>query len=146
VGIMSVVEDMGRHTDDEPDPTWEEAVASFEAATPVRVVRPLRQLTVVYRYADGIFTATSPDLTGFEVSGRSLYETRNLVQQDLAGFLDPAVEVIEFYPAPEPQFATVTSCSRFVFNSSPGIVSVTSSGVGRAFISPGRATARRVRA
>lgn len=92
--------------DDEPDPTWEAAIAAFEAATPARVARPPRQLTVLYRYADRTFTATSPDLTGFEVSGPNLDLTRRLVQQDLAAFLDPAVEVIERYPAPEPQIGT----------------------------------------
>lgn len=54
-----------------------------------------REIAVVYRYADGRFTATSPDLTDLEISGRSLDETRKLVRQDLAGFLDPAVKVIE---------------------------------------------------
>jgi hypothetical protein len=144
---MSVVEDMGRHIDDEPDPTREEAIAAFEAATPARLVRPPRRLTVVYRYADGIFTATSPDLTDLEVTGRSMYETRKLVHQDLDDFLDPAVEVIEIAPRPEPQIGTsAASCSSFVLNSPREIVSVTSSGAGRAFVSPGRGSTLLVRA
>src|SRR5689334_2547483 len=100
MGIMNVVEDMGRHVDGEPDPTWDEAVAAFEAAAPARLVRPSRQLRVVYRYADGIFTATSPDLTDLKITGRSMYETRRLVREDLDGWLDPGVEVIEHFPRP----------------------------------------------
>ena len=147
MGIMSVVEDVDTRTDDEPDPTWDEAVASFEAATPVRVVRPPRQLRVVYRYADRTFTATSPDLTGFEVSGPNLDLTRRLVRQDLAAYLDPAVEVIERYPAPEPQIGTTAaSTSHFALNSPREIISVTSLGTGRAFVSPGLGTMLLVRA
>jgi hypothetical protein len=145
VGIMSVVESVNRRMDDEPDPTWDEAVAAFQAATPVELVRGPRRIAVVYRYANGTFTATSPDIAGFEISGPSLDQTRRLVQQDLIGFLDPAVEVIERYPTPEPQIATAAGCSRFVLDSQPGIV-VTSSGAGRAFVSPGRSSTRRVRA
>lgn len=144
MGIMSVVEDVGTQMDDEPDPTWDEAVAVFEAATPVELVRGPREITVVYRYADGSFTATSPDLTGFEVSGQSLHETRGLVQQDLAGFLDPAVKVIERFPAPEPEIVTAASRSWFKTASLAAIV-VTSRSAGRAFISSTRASVRRVR-
>lgn len=145
VGIMSVVEDVGRHIDDEPDPTWEEAIAAFRAATPARVVRPPRQLTVVYRYADGGFTATSPNLTGFTVSGPSLHETQQLVQQDLARFLDPAVKVVERYPSPEPEIATAAGRSRFNISSVPGAVIVSTSSAGRAFVSSARAMLRRER-
>lgn len=140
---MSVVEDVDSYVDDDPEPTWEEAVAAFEGGTPVRVVRPPRKLTVVYRYADGIFTATSPDLAGFRVTGRSLHETRGLVREDLEDFLDPAVEVIEQFPTPEPSIATTANCSGFMLSSSY-VVAVTSSGAGRAFISPTRASTRRV--
>jgi hypothetical protein len=146
VGIMSVVEGVGQPVDDEPDPTWDEAVAAFEAATPVELVRPPREITVVYRYADRSFNASSPDLTGFEVSGPSLYETREQVRQDLAGFLDPAVKVIERYPRPEPQIATAAGRSRFKPSWVPAAIIVTSSTAGRAFVSSARATLRRVRA
>jgi predicted RNase H-like HicB family nuclease len=96
---MSVVTEVGRNADDEREPTWEEAVAALEAASPVEVVRPLREITVIYRYADGIFTATSPEIKGFRTSGPSLHETRGLVRQDLERFLDPAVKVRERFPA-----------------------------------------------
>jgi hypothetical protein len=143
---MSVVEGMGRDMDDEPDPTWDEAVAAFEAATPVELVRPPREITVVYRYADGSFTASSLDLAGFEVSGRSLHEIRELVRQDLVGFLDPAVKVIERYPPPEPQIATAAGRSWFKPSSLPAAIVVTSCTAGRAFVSSAQATLRRVRA
>jgi hypothetical protein len=143
---MSVVESVGRDIDNEPDPTWEEAIAAFRAATPARVVRPPRQLTVVYRYADGTFTATSPDLRGFKVSGSSLYEAQQLVRDDLADFLDPVVKVVERYPSPEPEIGTVASRSRFEMFSVPGAIEVSTSGAGRAFVSPTRAALRRERA
>ena len=146
MGIMSVVEDVGTQMDDEPDPTWDEAVAVFEAATPVELVRGPREITVVYRYADGSFTATSPDLTGFAISGRSLHETRDLVRQDLAGFLDPAIKVIERFPAPEPEIVTAASRSWLKAGSLPGVIVVSSLSAGRAFISSARASVRQVRA
>src|SRR5260370_15107071 len=103
---MSVVTDMGRNVEDEREPTWDEAVAALEAATPVQVVRPPRGVTVVYRYADGVFTATSPDVRGFRTTGRSLHETRSLVRQDLSQFLDPAVKVLERFPVPDRGIST----------------------------------------
>jgi hypothetical protein len=101
--MMSVVEDMHvdeRQDDNEPDLSWEDAVAEFEAGEPVELVRPPRKITIVYRYTDGRFYATSPDLTGFEVSGPNLYETKQLVREDLARYLDPTVEFGERFPTP----------------------------------------------
>jgi hypothetical protein len=145
VGIMSVVKDVGAHMDDETEPTWDEAVAALEAAEPVELVRGPREITVLYRYADGRFTATSPDVTGFKISARSLHETRSLVQHDLADFLDPAVKVVEHFPAPEPEIVTTAaSCSRFELSSLPTIVVVTSCSVGRAFVSSTGPSVRRV--
>lgn len=147
MGIISVVEDVGKHADDEPEPTWDEAVAAFEAATPVELVRPPQQITVVYRYADGSFTATSPDLTGFGISGRSLHETRGLVKQDLAGFLDAAVKVMERFPGPEPEIVTAAASRSWLkAGLLPGIIVVSSRSVSRAFVSSARASVRRIRA
>jgi len=83
------------HDDNEPEPTWEEAHVAFETAEPAELVRPARKLRVVYRYADGSWSATSPDLEGFEVTGPSLAETKAKAAEDLAAFLDPAVELDE---------------------------------------------------
>jgi hypothetical protein len=147
VGIMSVVEDVDKYTGDEPEPTWDEAVAAFETATPVELVRPRRHVTVVYRYADGSFTATSPDLTGFGISGRSLRETIELVKQDLAGFLDPAVEILERFPDPEPEIVTTAVSQRWSkVGPLPGVVLVSSRSASRAFVSSTRASLRQVRA
>jgi hypothetical protein len=146
VGIMSVVEGVGRHMEDDQEPTWEEAVAEFEAAAPVELVRPPRKFTVVYRYTDGIFTATSPALRSFELTGRSLHETRELVKRDLGEFLDPEVEVEERYPASVPATAAASS-SRLDAPSLPGVLTVSSvAGATRAFISAAKASLRRVRA
>jgi hypothetical protein len=92
---MSGMGGMGSNLDNEREPTWDEALAAFEAASPAELVRSPRKITVVYRYADGIFTATSPEIRGFRASGPGLHETRSLVRQDLGRFLDPAVRVLE---------------------------------------------------
>lgn len=107
VGIMSVVTEMGRNVEDEREPTWDEAIAALETATPVEVVRPPREVQVIYRYADGIFTATSPDVKGFRVTGPSMHETRAYARQDLEKFLDPDVKVKELFPARIPRSAPV---------------------------------------
>ena len=147
MGIMSVVTDMDNNVEDEGEPTWDEAVATLEAATPVQVERPLREVRVVYRYADGVFTATSPDITGLRVTGPSLHETRGLVRQDLERFLDPAVKLVERFPAPDPEICTATAGrSRLKAGSLPGFIVLSSSSAARAFVSSVRASIGRVRA
>jgi hypothetical protein len=145
VGIMGVVTEMGRNVEDEREPTWDEALAALEAATPVQVVRSPREVIVVYRYADGIFRATSPNVTGLRITGTSLHETRGLVRQDLERFLDPAVEVVERFPAPDPEITTTTSRSLLKAGSLPGMIILSSSGAARTFFSSVRASIGRVR-
>jgi hypothetical protein len=79
----------------EPEPTWEEAHAAFEAAEPAELVRPARKLRVIYQLSGENWTATSPDLEGFEVTGISLAETKARTAEVLGAFLDPAVELDE---------------------------------------------------
>jgi hypothetical protein len=146
VGIMSVVKNMGRNAGDEHEPTWEEAVAALEAAAPVEVVRPPREVSVVYRYRDGVFTATSPDVRGFRTTGHSLHETRGLALQDLSRFLDPAVRIVERFPAPDPEICTSAADSRVKAASLPGMIVLSSSGTTRTFLSSARASLRRMRA
>ena len=147
MGIMRVVTDMGTDMEDEREPTWDEAVAEFDAAVPVESTRSPRTITVVYRYADGIFTATSPEIKGFRTTGPSLYETRGLVQQDLERFLDPAVKVWEHFPPETPEISTATAGRGWLkAGSLPGIIVTSSSGTARTFVSSARASLRRVRA
>jgi hypothetical protein len=147
MGIMSVVSDVSTEIDDEREPTWDEAMAALDAAAPVEVVRSARSVTVIYRYADGMFTATSPDVRGFRVSGPSLHETQRAARDDLADFLDPAVGVVERFPAPEPEIMTA-ACGRSSFQpgSLSGIFVLSSSGTARTYVSSARATLPRVRA
>ena len=77
------------------EPSWEEAHAAFAAAEPAELVRPARKLRVVYQRLNGGWTATSPDLEGFEVTGVSLEEAKARATENLSSFLDPAVEVDE---------------------------------------------------
>jgi predicted RNase H-like HicB family nuclease len=141
---MSVVNDMGTDMDDEPDPTWEEAVAAFEAAEPVEVVRPPRTVNVVYQYAAGVFTATSPELRGLRMTGRSLDETMGLVRASLDGWLDPAVTVEEHLPAPEPQVSTSSGGFGWLKGIPlSAIARLSSTGAGRAFVSAARAGQQR---
>jgi predicted RNase H-like HicB family nuclease len=97
---MKVMDDMAefRHGDEEPEPGLDEMIAAFEAAEPAELVRSPRRLVVEYRYEDGRWRAASPDLAGFGASGPSLHEIRQLVREDLAGYLDPAVELDERFP------------------------------------------------
>ena len=133
--MMKVVEDMAghMHDDHEPEPTWEEANAAFEAAEPAELVRPARKLVVVYRYADGCWSATSPDLEGFGVVGLSLSEVKAKAAEDLAAFLDPAVELDErvvepaVTRAPRQKFLIVTGAGN--------VITVDTSSRSRAFIS-----------
>lgn len=146
MGIMNVVTDVDSNMDDEREPTWDEALAAFEAASPVELVRPPRQVTVIYRYADGVFTATSPEIKGFRTSGPSLHETRSLVRQDLDRFLDPAVKVLERFPAADPEIRTTAAGSRWLKTVAlPGIMTLSSSGTARTFVSSARASLRRAR-
>lgn len=147
MGIISVVTDMGRNMEDEREPTWDEAVAALEAATPVEVVRSPREVNVIYRYADGIFTATSPEVKGFRITGRSLHETKGLVRQDLGQFLDPAVKLLERFPVPDREICTSAAGSGSLQAASlPGMIVLSSSGAARTFVSSARASLRRVRA
>lgn len=141
---MSVVSDVGADIGDEREPSWEEAIAEFNDATPVELSRSPRAITVVYRYADHIFTATSPDIKGFRVAGPSLHETRGLVRQDLERFLDQAVTIEERFPSADPEIRTAASGRvRVNADSSPWIILPSSSGAARAFISSVKASWRR---
>lgn len=101
--MMKGVEDMAKLPvqDSEPDPTWEEAVAEFEAGQPVELIRSPRSLVIEYRYADGRWLATSPRLTGLSVSAASLPEAKTLVAESLEGYLDPAVSIYDHVAGPE---------------------------------------------
>jgi len=146
VGMMSVVTDMGTDMEYEREPTWEEAAAEFDAAEPVELARSPRAITVVYRYADRIFTATSPDVRGFRITGRSLHETRDLVRQDLERFLDAVVEVRERFPAATPEISTATVGRGWLKAVSlPGIIVTSSSSTAGAFVSSVLASHRRAR-
>jgi hypothetical protein len=133
--MMKVVEDMPRHMDDdqEPEPTWEEANAAFEAAEPAELVRPARKLIVVYRYADGLWSATSPDLEGFEVSGPNLYAVKARAAEDLAAFLDPAVALEERVAEPATTLAPRQKLR--ITAGSANVVTVNTSSRSRTFIS-----------
>jgi hypothetical protein len=72
--------------------TWEEARAGFQ---PAEVVRGDRGLTVEYRWQGNRWTATSPDLDGFEVSASSLPQLKTAARAVLDDWLDPAVQVRE---------------------------------------------------
>ena len=142
-GIISVVKDVGRDMDDNYEPTWDEAVAALASAEPVEVVRSPRRIIVVYRYADGVFTATSPDVKGFRASGGSLDEARLHAKQDLADFLDPAVKVVEIYSRPERETAACGH-SWFRSESSAALVVLSTEGTASTYMSPARASVRRV--
>lgn len=101
--MIEGVEDMAKlpEQDSEPDPTWEEAVAEFEAGQPVELIRSPRALLIEYRYADGRWLATSPRLTGLSVSAASLPEAKTLVAESLDGYLDPAASLYDHVVEPE---------------------------------------------
>jgi predicted RNase H-like HicB family nuclease len=120
MGIMNVVGNVGTHEEGEQEPTWDEAVAAFEAAEPVELVRSARKIVVMYRYADGTFMATSPALTGFEVTGASLHETRQRAREALAAYLDPAVEVVERFS--QPLIETAGASQSSIGAGSPGLI------------------------
>lgn len=142
---MSVVNEVGTNMDDEPEPTWDEAVAAFNRAAPVELVRSPRQVTVVYQYANGTFTATSPDVRSFRVTGQSLHETRAGVREDLERFLDPAVKVVERFPPAEPGICTAATGWAWM-KASPlnAIFEVSSSGTARTFVSSVQGPTHRV--
>jgi hypothetical protein len=70
--------------------TWEEARAGFE---PAELVRAQRSLTVEYHHHGDHWTATSPDLDGFEVSASTLPQLKTAARAVLDDWLDPAVQV-----------------------------------------------------
>jgi len=145
VGIMNVVTEVGANMDDEREPTWDEAMTALDAATPVEVVRSPRRITVVYRYSDGTFTATSPDLRAFRVTGRSLEEAKSAAREDLGRFLDPVVEVIERPPPPDPSICTAAAGHNpFRAAALPGVIVLSSAGTAHTFVTSLR-TPRRVR-
>jgi hypothetical protein len=141
---MGVVTDVGRNLVGEREPTWDEAVSAHEGGTPVEIVRPKRQVTVVYRYVDGVFTATSPQLRGLRVTGPTLKQTKALVREGLDRFLDPAVDVAEILPRTDPQICTAAAGSGW-FKAGPlsVILVPSSSGNARAFVSSSRIPPRR---
>lgn len=145
MGIMSVVSDVDAEMDDEP--TWEEAMAALQDATPVEVARSPRSITVIYRYADGMFTASSPDVRGFHVSRPSLRETRRAARDDLADFLDPAVEVRERIPRADPAICTVAAGRGWrMVGPLSGVVVLSSSGTAGTFVTSPRTSGHKVRA
>lgn len=81
--------------DSESELTWDEAVAAFRSGEPVELVRPNRKIVINYRYEGNRVHATSSDLTGFEVMASSLAETKRLVRDDLARYLESGVELVE---------------------------------------------------
>ena len=88
-GIMGVVE--GTPVTGKAKPaTWEDARAGFE---PAELVRGPRSLTVNYRHIGDRWTATSPELDGFEVSASTLPQLKTAVRAVLDDWLDPAVQV-----------------------------------------------------
>jgi hypothetical protein len=72
--------------------TWEEARAGFR---PSELVRGQRTLTVEYRQNGNRWTATSPDLDGFEVSASTLPQLKTAARAIIDNWLDPAVQVHE---------------------------------------------------
>lgn len=135
--MMSVVEDMGLHEDQgkgQSDLSWEDAAAEWDAGEEVELERPHRKITIQYRYVDGRFIATSPDLTGFEVTGPSLYETTQLVRADLQEFLDNTVELDERMPRQEQN--TEGASRQVMLDSSSLVLQPASQGRNRAFVSP----------
>jgi hypothetical protein len=88
---MEVVESMLGYGEGK-SATWEEARAGFE---PAQLVRGERTLAVEYRQDGNRWTATSPDLDGFEVSASTLPHLKTAARAVLDGWLDPAVLVDE---------------------------------------------------
>lgn len=134
--MMKVVEEMTAHPqDNEPEPTWDEAVASLRSGEHVDLTRPNRKIAIDYRYEDGRVHASSPDLTGFEVVGLTLYETKELVRTDLARYLDSGVEVVDREPRP----ILTESSSRSQIIRGPGeLVTTMANGRSRTLIAPTR--------
>lgn len=125
-----------RQDDAEPDPSWDEAVAEWDAGEPAALERPPRKITILYRYSNGRFHATSPDLTGFEVPGPGLHETKQLVRAALKDWLDPAVELDERMPPQEP--GTEGASRQVLRDAGPIVLSPASHGRARAFVSSSR--------
>jgi hypothetical protein len=83
--------------DPEADLTWEQALAEFETATPAEVVRAPQRIEVIYQYLGGRWRAFSPNLTGFDASGASLRQVREVALTSLRSYLHSAVELRERY-------------------------------------------------
>jgi hypothetical protein len=86
---MEVVEGMPVAGDAKPV-TWGEARGGSE---PAEVVRGQRSLTVEYRHHGDRWTATSPDLDGFEVTASTLPQLKADAHTVLDDWLDPSVQV-----------------------------------------------------
>lgn len=97
MGMMKVVTGMSNHRPSqvEAEPTWDEAVAELEAGAPAEVVRSARSVAVEYRYSDGVWRATSPDIVGFVATGQTFAEVKTHAREDLASYLDAAVSIDE---------------------------------------------------
>jgi len=102
---MEVMESMSGSGKGEPA-TWEEARAGFE---PAELARGERTLTVEYRHDGNCWTATSPDLEGFEISATTLPQLKTAARAVLDGWLDPAVKVheVEIHEVRPPVTGTV---------------------------------------
>ncbi|MFC4058035.1 hypothetical protein ACFOWE_06995 [Planomonospora corallina] len=70
----------------------EEAARRAAAA---QAVRDRRSVRVDYRQARRDWRATSPDLPGFDMRGRTLAETRRLVREELTGRFGARVAVAD---------------------------------------------------
>ena len=88
------VEDDNFFEEDEP---LGEVLAAFEQGAKGLTMPPGwdRRIVVDYRYHDGSWRAYSPQLTGFDVRGRTLAETKSFVRQELDGFVDDTVTLVE---------------------------------------------------
>ena len=134
---MRAMNDMAESAQDdqEPEPQLDEVLAAFEAGEPVELVRPTRALIVEYRYADGSWTATSPDLSGFEMSSPSLHEIRRDVKAHLARYLDQTSTLDERVP----DDAVTQGASRSQVVDAPLVITNSSTASrNRVAVSPGR--------
>jgi hypothetical protein len=76
------------------DPSWGEAVAAFDTATPALLGRcPSRTLVIDLAWDGNEWTATSTDLEGFKVRGTDREWVVLYSRASLRGWLDPAVKV-----------------------------------------------------
>lgn len=127
------------HSGNEPEPSWDEAVAAFGSGEAVDLIRPNRKVVIDYGFENHHIRATSPDLTGFEAIGSTLDEARRLVRASLARYLDSGVELLEHEP--EPAIFTASISTSRVIRGPRESITTTARGRSRAFItlSPVRA-------